>query len=415
MASIHTLKRQLLQALGLYQDLKAAPGPLDTNLRLFFYEHRGFGAKDRRVISSAVYGLTRHFSFIEAWQKSAGAEAGEIFFPAAALVCEGLLGKDDFRELLSIPDAEGIYDALCDRILPQGAADEETEALSLRYSFPLWFTRKWKNYFGADTEALLRASNGRAELTVRANALKTDLEALTNLFSRQKIKVKKTPQSPWGLKIPERVLLTANAAFRGGLFEIQDEGSQKIVLTLDPQPGETVWDACAGGGGKTIFAAALMRNEGKIIATDVREEKQREIYKRAKRAGAENIECLAFAEIGKAPCFVPGFDRILLDAPCSGTGTLRRNPENKWRLTPEKIAECAAAQAEILRDYSRYLKPGGVLVYATCSLEAEENENIVDGFLREKPEFQRQQNDIKLYPHAHGSDGFYMAKLSKDK
>lgn len=411
MSSIHTLERQLQQALGLYQELKDSVRPLDKSLRLFFHEHRSFGAKDRRVISSAVYGMARHSSFIETWQQAAGEEAGEIFFPAAALVCEGLLEKASFTELIHIPEAEKIYGALRAGSLPENSPADKTEALALRYSFPLWLVRKWQKYFGTDTEALLQASNQRADLTVRVNALKTDRETLRRLLKDQNILAVNTVHSLWGLKLPERAALTDSKAFREGRFEIQDEGSQMIVLTLDPRPGETVWDACAGGGGKTIFAAALMNNQGRIVAADARDEMRKEVEKRALRAGVKIIESLSFEQIGKTDYFQAGFDRILIDAPCSGSGTLRRNPENKWRLTPEKITEYARAQKALLADYAKYLKPGGTLVYATCSLEAEENEIVADDFLKANPEFTRAQADMRFYPHIHGSDGFYIAKL----
>jgi len=232
-------------------------------------------------------------------------------------------------------------------------------------------------------------------------------------LNRQGCEAAATSLSPWGVLAGKRFNVSEIPEFKKGFFEVQDEGSQMIVLAVDPQPGEVLWDACAGGGGKTLFAAALMKNSGRVLASDVRTGKLEELRKRAKRAGAFNIFAAGIKELEKKKIFAEGVDKLLIDAPCSGTGTLRRNPDQKWRLTKEIIVQFRENQLKILTDCAPHLKRGGTLVYATCSLQPEENENVVDHFLKQHSGFCRAAADRRFFPHRHGTDGVFVAKLLK--
>lgn len=404
---------QLITARQIYEEMKDSPYPADRLLGNFFHRRRGkFGSIDRKVISEAVYGMFRHKLFLEAWQNSEGLKA-PLFLPAAALVCEGLLDQSDFRELVNHPRAGDFYQALREAKIPPGVSHlTQTEVFSLIYSFPLWMVERWIQRFGEEgAENFLRAMNQRPPLVLRVNPLKVSRDFLITRLRAKGHLASPTELSPWGVRVQERFNVFDLEEFRDGFFEVQDEGSQLVALAVDPKPSEVVWDVCAGGGGKTLFVAALMQNKGRVIATDIRSRKLEDLRKRAKRAGIFNVFPADLQKLNQSAVMRRGVDAILVDAPCSGTGTLRRNPDAKWKLTPDKLLKFQADQLKIMDAYCSYLKPGGRLIYSTCSVEPEENERVVETFLASHPEFERLGPDRYLYPRESGTDGFFIANM----
>lgn len=407
----------MLTALLLYRDMETSPYPADRLLGNYFHQYRKrFGSRDRKVISEAVYGIFRHKRFIEGWENAAEKQ-DELFKPLAALVLEGLLGRKAFAEVWEGKDADKYFGLFSRREIPGGMNfDSPAAKLSFIHSFPAWVVERWIGRFGeAECENLLRSLNERPPLVVRVNTVKISIEELISRLAAKGHEAVPTAMSPFGLKFRERFNVFELEEFTEGLFEVQDEGSQMVPLKVDPQPGEVVWDACAGGGGKTLMLAALMKNKGRVIATDIRPKKLEDIKKRAKRAGLFNIFPADLNRLDESKLIRAGADRLLIDAPCSGTGTLRRNPDAKWKMSLDKLSQCRADQFAILEKYTRYLKPGGRLVYATCSMEPEENEEVIEAFLREFTHFGRMADDIHLYPHQTGTDGFFIAQLIKSK
>jgi 16S rRNA (cytosine967-C5)-methyltransferase len=416
MNPLRIFKAQLETAASLYKEIAASPYPADREIGNFFHRQRKrYGSKDRKVISEAVYGAFRHQSLIGAWV--AEMKFASAFFEVlCGLVCDGLAEQEIFKELLEAREAGFLWRGLRAKQLPPAFSGLGGEAsLALRYSFPVWLVSRWSLRFGAgQIERVLAAMNERPPLTLRANPLKTSREELIRLLKAKGHEAASSEMSPWAVKVRERFNIFEMEEFRNGFFEVQDEGSQLVALALAPEPGELVWDACSGGGGKTLLLAALMRNKGRVVATDIRLKKLMEVKKRAKRAGIFNIFPADLNRLDESSFIRSGVDRLLIDAPCSGSGTLRRNPDAKWKLTEEKLLACQADQLGILNTYTSHLNKGGRLVYATCSLEPEENEDVVGKFLETHPAFTREAPDRYLYPHEHGTDGFFISTLRRD-
>ena len=350
----------------------------------FHRRRRTIGSRDRRFLSETVYSAFRHKSFLSAWlQETKGAENAEILvlFAAAA---ENLLSSDEFRNALEktggpAVSAEELYKDLRDKKLPPRLefASREGE-WAVRFSFPEWLLERWfKRYGEQECRKLLEICQERPPLVVRANLLKTSRAKLMGYFRKKGYEVAETKKSSTGIVFARRENLFDGEEFREGLFEVQDEGSQLLCEAVHPQPGEVIWDVCAGGGGKSLAFAASMQNKGRIIATDIRSWKLDELKRRAVRAGIYNIFPADLASMDTIREMKGGADKILVDAPCSGTGTLRRNPDARWKLSEEKIRACRDDQIKIVQKALPYLKKCGKLFYATCSLEPEENEEVV--------------------------------------
>ncbi|MBK7022211.1 MAG: RsmB/NOP family class I SAM-dependent RNA methyltransferase [Sulfuritalea sp.] len=278
--------------------------------------------------------------------------------------------------------------------------------------------------------ALARALNTPAPLDLRVNSIKADREGVIARLAADGIAAAPTPYSPLGLRLKAKPYLAKNPAYLDGSIEVQDEGSQLLGFLLQPKRGEMVVDFCAGAGGKTLVLGAMMRSTGRLYAFDVSDKRLAKLKPRAARAGLSNVHpaCLCGENDTRVKRLHGKADRVLVDAPCSGLGTLRRNPDLKWRQSPQSVAELTAKQAAILAAASRLLRPGGRLVYATCSILAEENEDIVDAFLAAHADFHRLPAqevlaaqgiaidcgaDMRLSPQKHGTDGFYAAVLER--
>lgn len=297
------------------------------------------------------------------------------------------------------------------------------------HSHPRWIVEKWLTELGSikDVCALCQANNIEPPLTIRVNLLKSDIGSLEKALDEEGYSSKRTEFSPFGLIVDKKEDIFKTRAFKEGFFEVQDEGSQLVTLLSGAKPGELVIDACAGNGGKSLFLSGLMKNRGTIIASDVSFIKLTNLRKRAGRAGAFNIKTASPDTLNEYNRLA---DCVFIDALCSGMGVFRRNPDSKWRLTLEDIKELAIKQKEIIKEYSRLVKPGGRLVYATCTISREENEDVVLGFVEENKDFnivpvycanpdlfckfENEDGFFKSMPHINNTDGFFGAVIKRE-
>ncbi len=304
--------------------------------------------------------------------------------------------------------------------------------LSVAYSYPSWLVTRWLKRFGPEeTEALLKAGNQRPTLVVRTNTLRLTREQLLLYLKAEIPEAEACRYSPEGILLKGfQGRITSLRAFKVGWLQVQDEASQLVSHLLAPRPGQKVLDACAGVGGKTTHLGQLLRNTGRIYALDLYPWRLKRLHENAKRLGVTNIEIMA-ADATKAIEKLGGlfFDRILIDAPCTGTGVIRRHPDIKWARRPEDLHEVPQKQLALLESLAPLLKKGGALVYATCSLEPEENEEVIQKFLEKHPEFSLEdarkvlpasahalvdeKGFLRTYPHRQGLDGFFAARLHK--
>ncbi|HKM63216.1 MAG TPA: RsmB/NOP family class I SAM-dependent RNA methyltransferase, partial [Acidisphaera sp.] len=311
------------------------------------------------------------------------------------------------------------------RVLEGRTLEHPDMPLAARLEMPDWLLPQLAERFRDRLEPEARALLAEAPLDLRVNTLKTTREAAQAALAAEGITAEPTPLSPWGLRVSGRLPVTTGPAFRDGLVEIQDEGSQIVALMADARPGMRVADWCAGAGGKTLALAACMQNRGHIVACDVNVRRLDAAVRRLRRAGVHNVE-RHLTEAGDrwVKRRAGSFDRVLVDAPCTGTGTWRRNPDARLRLTEADLRELTAKQASILDAAAPLCRPGGRLVYATCSLLPAENETQVNAFLTRRPDFRRLPatavwagappgDDLHLTPARNGTDGFYCAVLER--
>ncbi len=412
--------------LELLEILLTDPRPADRVIDIFFRSRRYLGSHDRREIAESVYGILRHRRFLQTLVAAVRSEATlspawwftafKLYIaktPAAALQA--------FSLPLSLQEIDALAALDVNRVV---------KTLGERLSFPDWLVEKLQKQMGeSEGERLLSALNEPPPLTLRVNTLKTTRENCVKALKQRGFECAPSRLSPEGIHLAKRANLFSLDLFREGWFELQDEGSQIISLLLDPKPNWRVADVCAGGGGKTLHLAALMKNRGEIFASDTSSERLESLQKRLGRGGVQNVRVTNLSSQQKREKFAEKFDAVLIDAPCSGTGVLRRNPDAKWKITPAMVQEMVEKQKEILRDYATLVNPGGRLVYATCSVLAEENEEMVRTFLQERADFhlveaaailQRYKleqlaegSGIRLSPHQHGCDGFFAAVMER--
>ncbi len=359
-----------------------------------------WGVRDRAFIAENVYDAVRRWRLL--WFLAGEAPS---FEREKLIRLLGLQLALNGSELPDRPEFAGLETA---DILAQRAGSAERK---IRESIPDWLDERGAAELGEDKwNKELAALNLPAPVVARVNTLKTDRATLQTLLAKEGWETVPTALAPDALVFNRRGAIFKTAAYQGGLFEVQDAGSQLIAPFLSVAPGMRVVDACAGAGGKTLHLAALMQNKGKIIALDTEAWKLEELKKRAARNGVSIIETRVI-ESPKTIQQLQGFaDRLLLDAPCSGLGVLRRNPDAKWKLKPEAVEDVIKLQEQILRDYSTMLQAGGEMVYATCSVLPSENERQAVTFLSAHPTFQLEAQRT-LTPAVDGCDGFYMAKL----
>lgn len=395
----------------------------DQILDQFFREHHS-GQMERTRISALVFHGLRHRRVLE--------KRLQAFLPDSSL-CRGpelaiaaLASQQDWpdeplRTLL------GVGSALSGHIPPSPLS------LAEQLSLPDWLWQRWQAQFGTEqAEALGIAMNQPAGVDLRVNPLRTTRDKLIHTLAELNVHATPTPYAPMGVRLNQRYPLNGLTPFKQGLFEVHDEGSQLISPLLAPQPGWTVVDLCAGGGGKSLHLAALMQNRGKVIAADIEQTRLARIGARIKRAGARTIRTvvLRHERDPKLKGLEGRADAVLVDAPCSGVGTLRRHPEIKWRLQPQQVEAFHYRQCALLEAGARLTRPGGRLLYATCSLLQRENEDVARAFLADNTDFRllsvprlcaAKSNEtepptmpfLTLLPHQTKTDGFFAALFQR--
>jgi len=382
------------------------------SLRLIFEENRyadkviekvlkqnsRWGARDRRFIAETTYDIVRWYR----WFRELGQAKGTDFWKLLGVWCI-LSGVD----LPAWEEFEGIS---ADEILDR--EKRNTYGRRTRESIPDWMDELGEKELGkARWEKELSALNEIAPVVLRANTLKVNRHELRARLLEDDIDTIAPEEYPDALILEERQNIFGSPSFKEGLFEVQDAGSQAIAPFLRVSPGLRVIDACAGAGGKTLHLAALMGNKGRIVAMDTEEWKLEELQKRGRRAGVSNMEARVIESGKTIKRLANSADRLLLDVPCSGLGVLKRNPDAKWKLSMEFIDKIRDLQQHILQDYCDMLKPGGMMVYSTCSILPSENEGQIQKFLDKNQNFEL-LDQKHIFP-SEGFDGFYMALLKK--
>ena len=396
-------------------------GPADVTLSRYFRENPKLGGRERGVIAEAVYGLLRNKSVFTNFAESG---VGPMMRRMA------LLGLVD---TVSIESIAGLSPEEVEWLTRTAQIDRNKLPLAMRANMPPWLLDK---LIARDGEAaameMAEALNQQAPLDLRVNAIKANREDVMAALAAAPILCEATPYSPLGLRVIKKPALQNLPLFKDGAIEVQDEGSQLLAQIVGVKRGEMVVDFCAGAGGKTLALGAAMRNTGRLYAFDISEKRLAKLKPRLARSGLSNVHpvMIAHENDAKVKRLAGKIDRVLVDAPCSGLGTLRRNPDMKWRQTVETVAEMNVKQISILTSASRLVKAGGRLVYGTCSFLNEENEDIVAQFLQANPDFTlvpmntvlaEQKIDLdtgeylKMLPQVHHTDGFFAAVLERKK
>jgi 16S rRNA (cytosine967-C5)-methyltransferase len=434
-ARIQAAIELLDQILTAWQSEKRIPA--DKMLEGYFKGHRYIGSKDRGAIAELVYWTLRHKANIEWW-------LDHIEFPyktGRSLVFTAVMlrGECDNRTLSSITQDSRFSptklsqteQVLAEKLNGRSITHPKMPQHS-KLNYPEWMTPLLEQSFGDEMEEALEALSEQAPTDLRANTLKASRDELVAALKKEGFDVEPTPSSPVGVRLRKRAPVFTSECFKKGWFEVQDEGSQMVALLTDAEPGHKVIDFCAGAGGKTLAIAAQMQNKGRILAWDTSEKRLSQITQRLRRSGAGNVQTHVLSS--ESDAFVKrhkySADRVLVDAPCSGTGTWRRNPDLKWRFTRQDLDEVLAVQERILESACRLVKPGGRLIYATCSILKSENDEQVAKLLTKKNDFRvvcaqkvwsktslDSDNDpvsyLSLTPHQDGVDGFFAAVLER--
>ena len=351
--------------------------PADAVVSRFFRDNRGLGPRERATLAETVYNVLRKKLLFDHMAPSGSGPKER------RLAILGFHGPRDFL-LGGLTDQEKNWLEQCDSVKPDDLMERH------RHNLPEWLVQPLKDQLGAGFWPLVESLAQSAPLDLRVNALKEKRADVQKELAKAAIKSVATPYSPWGLRIEGKPALTKLDAFTRGAIEVQDEGSQLLALLLDAKRGEMVVDFCAGAGGKTLAIGATMRSTGRLYAFDVSAHRLDALKPRLARSGLSNVHPAAIAHERdeRIKRLAGKMDRVLVDAPCSGLGTLRRNPDLKWRQSAKSVQELVAKQTAILDSAARLLKPGGRLVYATCSILPQENEAITEAFSAAHPDFE---------------------------
>lgn len=400
-------------------DVLNNPGPADVKLGRFFKQNRELGVKDRAFVAETVYGILRRKSLLV--YLAEGEDPRKLIL--AWLVRIQGMSLRELDTVLNKQQKEWVQ-----AIKARSTADLDP---AMQADLPDWLWQRLAAQYGeADALVIARSLQQSAPLDLRVNILKATRDEVAQRFASEQAAIELTPYSPHGIRMPQKMNISRHPLFTDGKIEVQDEGSQLLAQLVAPRRGEMIADFCAGAGGKSLAMGALMRSSGRIYAFDVSEKRLQNLGTRLKRSGLSNLhsQLISSENDPKLKRLNGKFDRVLVDAPCSGLGTLRRNPDLKWRQTPDDIVELTAKQKAILERAAKLVKSGGKLVYATCSLLQEENEQIVEAFVSAHPEFKlanaadilaQQQisldtgSYLKLLPHIHNTDGFFAAVLER--
>lgn len=393
--------------------------PADAILRRYFQDNPMLGAQDRALIAETVFGILRHRFFLESLAKLPTPRALVL---AYFVKFQGT-NLRELAPLVSETEAKWLTEIK--------ALKPEAFPLPVQAEFPVWLVEKLQQFM-PDSEILdLGLSLQKpAPLDLRVNTLLAKRTEALDVLQQEGFQAQATPYSPCGIRLVGKPAINRHALFLSGKIEVQDEGSQLLGYLLAPKRGEMIVDFCAGAGGKSLLLGALMNSKGRLYAFDVSEKRLSNLKPRFKRSGLSNLHAQRIENENdlKIKRLSGKIDRVLVDSPCSGLGTLRRNPDLKWRQSPQSIEELKAKQAAILAAAAGLLKSGGRLVYATCSFLPEENQQVVQGFLNTHPQFRllncavllAQQNIpldtgefLQLFPKQHQTDGFFAAAFER--
>src|SRR6266581_4081731 len=419
MTTTRITPRTLDAAAAVLRQLLVFAAPADATLSHFFRGHRELGPRERAVVAEAAYAVLRRKRLLE---RLCGDGASPRQLMLAALVRLQGISQRQLGDALGEGEAEWLA-ALKAQAEPQLALAEQAD-------LPDWLAERLLQLHSPEALlALARGLNQEASLDLRVNSLKASREEVMGRLTAEGIDAEPCPYAPLGIRLKSKPALARHPLYVEGRIEVQDEGSQLLGHLLDPKRGEMVVDFCAGAGGKTLLIGALMRSTGRLYAFDVAERRLAKLKPRVARSGLSNVHpvCISGENDARIKRLAGKIDRVLVDAPCSGLGTLRRNPDLKWRQSPASVAELARKQTDILASAARLLKPGGRLVYATCSILEEENRGIVEDFLCNNRFKLRPAGDVlekggirlqmekylELWPHRHGTDGFFAAVLER--
>ncbi|MGQ0708278.1 MAG: RsmB/NOP family class I SAM-dependent RNA methyltransferase [Rhodoferax sp.] len=416
-------KALLDSAAELVRLVLALDHPADAIVSRYFREHRNLGPRERATLAETAYAVLRHKLRFEHLARS-GSGARERRLAILGFAAD----KDFVRSALTEPEKQWFN--ACEQVSDADLLPQH------RHNLPDWLVQALQAQLGeADFWALAACLNTPTGLDLRVNTFKAKREEVQKQLAKEGIASQPTPYSPWGLRVQGKPALNKAEAFTQGLVEVQDEGSQLLALLLDAKRGEMVADFCAGAGGKTLAVGACMRSTGRLYAFDTSAGRLDALKPRLARSGLSNVHPAAIAHERdeRIKRLAGKMDRVLVDAPCTGMGTLRRNPDLKWRQSAQGVQEMAAKQAAILDSAARLPKSGGRLVYATCSLLPEENEAIAQAFTASHPDYaplgvgellqglkvangaalcsggEQGQDYLRLWPHRHGMDGFFAA------
>jgi 16S rRNA (cytosine967-C5)-methyltransferase len=418
--------KALLEACaGLVREVLKFDHPADAVVSHHFRDHRNLGPRERATLAETAYGVLRRKLLYEFLARSGHGPRER------RLAILGFAGPRDFL-LSALTEDEKAWLKACDHVPPAELQDRH------RHNLPDWLATALQEQVGAQefwplAESLMQP----APLDLRVNALTDKREDVRHELQLAGIHAQPTPYSPWGLRVDGKPALTKLDAFARGAIEVQDEGSQLLALITDARRGQMVVDFCAGAGGKTLALGAAMRNTGRLYAFDVSAHRLEALKPRLARSKLSNVHPAAIAHERdeRIKRLAGKIDRVIVDAPCSGLGTLRRNPDLKWRQSPQAVGELVAKQTAILESAARLLKPGGRIVYATCSVLRAENEDIATAFGQAHPQFRpvpvRELLEqakvaqaaslctgeggqyLRLWPNRHATDGFFAAAWEK--
>ncbi len=401
--------------------------PADAVVSRYFRDHRGLGPRERATLAETVYTVLRKKLLFDHFAPSGSGPRER------RLAILGFHGPRDFLKS-ALTEQEKNWLDQCDSIQPADLMERH------RHNLPEWLVQPLKDQLAGEFWPLVDALSQSAPLDLRVNALNDKRAEVQKELARAGIPSVPTPYSPWGLRVEGKPPLAKLDAFTRGAIEVQDEGSQLLALLLDAKRGEMVVDFCAGAGGKTLAIGACMRNTGRLYAFDTSAHRLDALKPRLARSGLSNVHPAAIAHERdeRIKRLAGKIDRVLVDAPCSGLGTLRRNPDLKWRQSPQSVQELVAKQTAILQSAARLLKPGGRLVYATCSVLPQENEGIAEAFTAANREFtplvvgevlgslkvagaaslcsggESGASYLRLWPHRHATDGFFAAAWTRN-
>ncbi len=423
---------QLQATIDLLDEIAETKYPADRIMSGYFKQRRYIGSKDKAAISENLYTILRNrmrFEYI--------LNSRDLGVHSRMLVA--LLLKMQDGDLYNTFDGDKyspkrLRPGQLERFADLDLNVIDSAPLNVKLNVPEWIAPKLEMALGDRFEEEMMASNQSATTDIRVNTLKSSIPAVDQALADVGYIAHKTELSPWAIRFEKRVALFGLPAFKQGWFEIQDEGSQLLALLTGVKAGDKVVDFCAGAGGKTLAMAAMMQNKGTIYACDVHTKRLEQLGKRTKRAGVHNVRThILSSENDKwVKKHAEYADIVLLDAPCTGTGTWRRSPDSRWNLHQENLDDLVKLQRSILESAKRLVKPGGRLLYATCSLLEEENEQQVSMFMQANPDFSADNFDMpspiathleqfshnghefRTYPEMTGCDGFYLASLRRD-